>query len=188
MADLALNERDGLPDALRVLLEEYPRSGWTQDPNFDGLIRFWLERHMMFREVLTTMTKATQGVLDAAADPARFRAETSRYGGFFVNQLHHHHQIEDVHYFPKLQGKDARVARGFDILDADHHAIDGYLAAFVEAANGVLQAEDGPAFRDAAAAHLTELQRLDGLLDRHLTDEEELVVPVILKYGADLEG
>jgi hypothetical protein len=32
-----------------------------------------------------------------------------------------------------------------------------------------------------------ELIKLEELLDRHLTDEEELIVPVILKYGsADL--
>ena len=33
----------------------------------------------------------------------------------------------------------------------------------------------------------TEVTRLGGLLDRHLLDEEDLVVPVILEYGAALE-
>ncbi|NCW70151.1 MAG: hemerythrin domain-containing protein, partial [Marivivens sp.] len=36
----------------------------------------------------------------------------------------------------------------------------------------------------AGALH-AELEKLTRLMDRHLTDEEELVVPVILKFGAD---
>jgi len=47
-----LRHRKGLPDALRVLLEQYPRALWESHQNFDGLTRFWLERHLMFRRAL----------------------------------------------------------------------------------------------------------------------------------------
>ena len=47
--DLALGVRAGLPDALRVLLADYPREGWESHPHFTGLVRFWLDRHLMFR-------------------------------------------------------------------------------------------------------------------------------------------
>jgi hypothetical protein len=41
--------------------------------------------------------------------------------------------------------------------------------------------------RDAAGALLGELERFAVFLDRHLTDEEDLIVPVILEYrGAGL--
>jgi len=101
-----------------------------------------------------------------------------------VNDLHGHHQIEDGHYFPLLAARDARITRGFDILDRDHQALDGHLEAFVKAANLALsQRADRDRMQDGAGAFRAELARLDRLLDRHLNDEEELVVPVLLRDG-----
>lgn len=185
MNNLALETREGLPDALRVLLAEYPRAGWETDPGFDELTRFWLDRHLMFRKILAAMTQTTETLLDRDMDPQAFANATSRYGGMFVEQLHHHHTVEDTHYFPQLMGKDDRLARGFDILDADHHAIDRHLADFVDDANGALRAlSDRDALQGAAGTFHATLTRVTGLLDRHLTDEEELIVPIILRYGA----
>jgi len=190
MEDLELEHRTGLPDALRVLLEAYPRQGWTQDPGFDGLIRFWLDRHLMFRRLLAEMQSGAEGLLDRNIDPQAYAKQVSRYGGMFVNGLHEHHTIEDTHYFPKLQAKDSRISRGFDILDADHHALDGHLAAFVDSANGVLsRLNDRAALQDGAATFKASLNDMERLLNRHLTDEEDLIVPVILRLGSsDLGG
>lgn len=179
---LALGTRSGLPDALRVLLDTYPREAWEADPHFTGLVSFWLQRHMMFRQILARLTAETQAVLDRRSDPARFAPTLAQLGSVFVGELHGHHHIEDAVYFPKLAAQDARVAPGFEILDRDHQALDGILDGFVTAANGVIRSQPTE-FLPGAGAFLTDLGRIEGLLDRHLTDEEELVVPVILKYG-----
>ncbi len=185
--DLKLETRVRLPDPLRVLLAAYPRDGWTNDPGFDGLIRFWLDRHLMFRRLLSEMTTKSEALLDRKMDPQRFGAVMSRYGGIFVNGLHEHHTIEDTHYFPVLSQKDDRISKGFDILDADHHAIDRHLADFVDHANGTIKTLDHRDRLQSAAGDLHDhLGLLHRLLDRHLTDEEELVVPVILKYGVQI--
>ena len=47
-----LDRRTGLPDALCVLLRDYPRDLWQSHAQFDGLIRFWLDRHALFRTLL----------------------------------------------------------------------------------------------------------------------------------------
>jgi iron-sulfur cluster repair protein YtfE (RIC family) len=183
--ELALISRERLPDALQVLLAEYPRDAWENDPGFDGLIRFWLDRHLMFRRLMAEMGNVTNMLIDRKLAPDQFAGNLSRYGGMFVNGLHEHHMIEDSHYFPKLMQKDKRISKGFDILDADHHALDEFLASFVTSANGVLQASGGQdKLQDAAGAFQSELTRLEKLLNRHLVDEEELVVPVILRYGS----
>ncbi|WP_411891501.1 hemerythrin domain-containing protein [Yoonia sp. SDW83-1] len=184
MTELALETREGLPDALRVLLEDYPREAWEADPGFDGLIRFWLDRHLMFRRLMDEMRSSTEALIDHRQDPERYRVMVSRYGGMFVNGLHEHHTIEDTYYFPKLSQRDTRISRGFDILDSDHHAIDGYLNSFVEQANTVIsKAEERSALQTAAGAFQAQLSTMERLLNRHLLDEEELIVPVILKYG-----
>jgi iron-sulfur cluster repair protein YtfE (RIC family) len=179
---LGLDLRKGLPDALRVLLHEYPRSGWDAHAGYDGLIRFWLDRHMMFRRILDRLQKQTEETLDGRMDLNQFRNQTARLGSTFVQELHGHHGIEDAHYFPVLSGKDSRIAKAFELLDHDHHALDGHLNRFVECANGALQAQTaGDAAIGVLHGNIAELRQM---LDRHLIDEEEIVVPVILKYGA----
>ena len=185
MDNLALATRSELPDALRVLLADYPRDGWETDPGFDGLIRFWLDRHLMFRRLMREMRDATEALLDRKLDANRYAAMTSRYGGMFVNGLHEHHTIEDTHYFPKLVTKDARIAKGFTILDKDHHDLDTLLADFVTRANEVLgQTNNREGLQTSAGLFRDELAKLETLMNRHLIDEEELIVPVILHYGS----
>lgn len=185
----ALDARDALPDALAVLLADYPRAGWEADPGFDGLVRFWLDRHLMFRRLLDMLRNEAEARVDRAMDPAHYAQRLGRLGGMFVQELHGHHMIEDHHYFPVLATRDARIERGFELLDADHHAIDALLNRFTESANGVLRAPDDAAGREATTEFLQAVGRAETLLDRHLTDEEELIVPVILKYGtAGLPG
>ncbi|MCO4847879.1 MAG: hemerythrin domain-containing protein [Yoonia sp.] len=185
MTDLTLTARTELPDALRVLLAEYPRISWEHDPEFNDLIRFWLDRHLMFRRVVSEMRTDAQQMLDAKLAPPKFTSRLSRFGGMFVQGLHEHHTIEDTYYFPKLAQHDQRIEAGFDILDKDHHEIDAQLNTFVENANAVLNARDNPThMHENTGKFEADLTQLEKLLDRHLNDEEELIVPVILKFGA----
>ncbi|NNE86603.1 MAG: hemerythrin domain-containing protein [Silicimonas sp.] len=180
----ALENRQVLPDALRVLLQDYPRELWEDDPGFSQLIRFWLDRHLMFRRIMEALLETTAHVRDKSLDPQSFAHQLSRYGSMFVGELHAHHSVEDAHYFPVMKTLDSRITAGFDILDKDHHTIDARLQGFAEMANGVLRGMQ--ADEAAAMAQLgplaDELKVLEHFLDRHLTDEEELVVPVLLKY------
>lgn len=185
--DLTLDTRTGLPDALQVLLRDHPREAWEADPNFNGLIAFWLDRHMMFRQLARVLTDEAQSLLDAKTDPRRFAGAVGRYGSMLVQQLHGHHQIEDHHYFPVLSTRDTRLEKGFELLDADHHALDAHLDRFVQAANGALAlaTADAPDPKRAAGDFLEANAVLSRVLTRHLDDEEDLIVPVILKYGTE---
>lgn len=179
-----LNGRTELPDALRVLLEEYPREAWEAHPNFSDLIRFWLSRHLMFRRVLLQLQDDNRARLDNGMDERAYAGRLSRLGGQFLNELHGHHMIEDSHYFPHLKMLDLRLVRGFDILDRDHHSIDAHLSDFAQAANSVIGATaNGKPDRDAVGKMEAKLKDTERFLDRHLVDEEELVVPVLLKYA-----
>lgn len=182
----ALENRTGLPDALRVLLENHPRAHWQSHRNFDGLTRFWLERHMMFRDLAARLQAETEGFLDRRSEGRIYGGRLARFGGFLINELHGHHHVEDHHYFPVLAGLEPGLAKGFALLDADHQALDGHLHGLAEETNALLKAlasGPAPAARDAAAALQARLRGFGGFLDRHLTDEEELVVPVILEHG-----
>ena len=184
MTENTLARRDGLPDALRVLVQQYPRDLWAAHHNFDGLTRFWLERHLMFRQVLERWQAETRAFLDKGSDPRRQASQTARLGGFLISELHGHHHIEDAHYFPQLGAAEPRLARGFALLDADHQALDAELAGLTETANAHLTAlAGGDLVADSAGRLLTRLEGFERFLDRHLIDEEELVVPVILHHA-----
>jgi iron-sulfur cluster repair protein YtfE (RIC family) len=187
--EISLAVRSGLPDALRVLVEEYPREGWESHPNLTGLIRFWLERHLIFRRIQGLLIEETRGLIDGDRDPDAYARRLARLGNSFLGDLHGHHSIEDVHFFPRLQRLDARIASGFDLLEADHQEIDPRLQALADRANAVLTAvREGAPTAESAGRLEAELVGLQAFLDRHLTDEEELVVPVILAHPeADLD-
>ncbi len=181
-----LERRDGLPEALRVLLRDYPRQLWQSHRNFDGLTRFWLDRHLMFRDLLGRLTTENAGFLDHRSPARSHAARTARYAGFLLNELHGHHHVEDHHYFPVLAGLEPKLARGFDLLDADHKALDEHLHGLAAETNAMLRAiETGPeaAAHAPAGALQSRLESFGRFLDRHLTDEEELVVPVILHHA-----
>ncbi|KIT14241.1 hemerythrin domain-containing protein [Jannaschia aquimarina] len=173
---LDLATRDGLPEALRVLLAEMPRSGWQDHPEYGPLTQFWLERHLNFRRLLDLLQGDLTARVDGKLDPRDHAARLSRLGGMFLGELQQHHTIEDQVYFPKLAAHAPELARGFELLDADHHALHEELEGFATEANAVLRGE-------AAAPLEARVAQMHRFLDRHLTDEEEIVVPVILKVG-----
>lgn len=105
---------------------------------------------------------------------------------FFLQELHGHHSMEDHHYFPVLTVLDQRLERGFVILDADHHALDGHLNDLAEGTNAMLRGLSEPDPKQATGALDNQLTGFAEFLDRHLTDEEDLVVPVILKYAPEI--
>ena len=183
ISDYNLQKRSGLPHTLQVLLSEFPREKWADHDNFIGLISFWLDRHLLFRQIMDTMIDQTQQVMDNRIEPERYSSQMSRYARLFVGQLHGHHHIEDTHYFPILANRDFRLQRGFAILDADHHELDHQLHLFTDAANPVITPAGPTKYPTGAGYFLEVLNQFNGFLNRHLEDEEELVVPVILKYG-----
>jgi len=176
---LALDTRAGLPDALRVLAQDLPRAGWERHPGFAGLAQFWMERHLIFRRLMDALQADAAARIDARMPAREFAARVQRLGGMLVGTLHEHHGVEDAVYFPQMQRMEPRLVRGFAMLDRDHHALDDWLARVTTAANGAIRQPDG----DAAGAFHAELARFAPLLSRHLEDEEDLVVPVILRTG-----
>lgn len=184
MRDYDIASRKGLPDALRVLFEQYPREFWESHDNFSDLTRFWLDRHLMFRKALGMMQTEARDFLDHETEARHLANQTARIGSFFLQNLHGHHQIEDQHYFPRLIGMEPRLDRGFEMLDADHHALDGHLHALAETANQLIRStQESGDVRAGAGEFLDCLAQMETFLNRHLTDEEDLIVPIILRHG-----
>ncbi len=177
-----LAARSGLPDEFRLILSDYPRAGWPDHRDFNGLAAFWLDRHLGFRHSLRQLTADSQARLDGRLAPEAYAQRLVRQGSGLLSDLISHHQIEDDAYFPRLARLEPRIARGFEMLDADHHALHDLIDRFAKGANATLQAQGPARQRDALAAFLADLGAFERLLSRHLEDEEDLVLPVVLKH------
>jgi hemerythrin-like domain-containing protein len=187
---LALARRNGWPEDLRVLIARYPREQWDAHANLGEMARFWLSRHAMFRELSAAIEEIEAQFRAGRLPPAEFARQFVPRLQFLLDQLNVHHQIEDRHYFPIFRAADAGLVRGFDVLEADHHHIHVDMARTAETANALLralQAGGDPLRRSSDDYAGASRALLKGLI-RHLDDEEDLIVPLILDRGEEALG
>jgi hemerythrin-like domain-containing protein len=182
---LALMVRPGLPDDLKVLIARYPRADWNSVHTIGELGRFWMERHDMFRELGSMLVGGIGDLREGKVDAERFARWFAPRLNHFLGDLDGHHRVEDYQYFPLFAAADARLAHGFELLEEDHQLIHTLLERNAEAANRfhgdlVAGSEQMAISRDAYAKEAESL--LKGLM-RHLEDEEDLLIPLLLDQG-----
>lgn len=187
---LALASRNGWPEEMRHLIARYPREGWDSHANLGSMARFWLSRHAMFRELAGMLTTITGDFREGRLAPSDFPKLFVPRLQFTLQQLDLHHYIEDHHHFPIFRAADKRLARGFDVLENDHEAIHADMECTADAANMLLRAigGDADALRLAGDRYAEAGGALLAGLMRHLDDEEDLIVPLILDRGEDALG
>lgn len=173
-----------MPESMRVLLNEYPRDSWDAHPGFKEKTKNWLGAHVMFRRLGELVTRETELFLEKSRETNDYAARLSYYGDALVRNLHGHHHFEDHSYFPELSAADSRFDRGLEILETDHEALDKVLHEFTDVANRtlkLLQLDEKSARDEVAKVHETS-RAIEAFLARHLSDEEELAVPIILHH------
>lgn len=177
-----LETRLGWPDQLLVLLKQYPREVWPNHPNLGRLARFWLDIHKGFRDYAAMLQSSAGEFREGLVTPERFRAQFAPRLQVFLSHLEGHHQIEDFQFFPRFGAAEPRLLRGFEVLETDHEAIHGAMERLVLTANAFMQAPstDTDRMRYAGDDFVGSAERLIAMLARHLDDEEDLIVPLIL--------
>jgi len=184
-ADLLLPVRTGLPGEIAYLREVHPQPLWRGHANYGEMADFWLQVHHSLREHGRELAAATEALREGRSDAAGFEPLFVPRFNHFIQHLHGHHQIEDSAYFPRFRALDPRMAAGFDILEHDHGLIHLQLLASVGSARELLAAlpQGGEEQRRAVDAYAAASGQLLALLMRHLSDEEDLVIPAILEHG-----
>jgi len=169
---------------MQFLLRDYPRNAWPDHPNFAASIQNWMGAHKMFRQLSEITREETERYLDKDRSPEEFAGRLSYYGDLLVRNLHGHHHWEDLQFFPELKDADNRFDHGLETLESDHLVLDETLNALTETGNRVIKLihlDEPQARKEAGALHLS-LSRIEQFLMRHLTDEEDLVVPILLHH------
>jgi len=184
-APFDLETRAGWPDELKLFLDRFPRETWPPREKIGAVTKFWLDIHDGFRGFAGKLGAATGEFREGRVTPTHFRSWFAPRLEMFLSHLNGHHQIEDYQYFPIFVAAEGRLKRGFDVLENDHAVIHAAMDGLVETANGFLTvaADDADKLRFAGDAYAQASDRLMLLLGRHLDDEEDLIVPLILDRG-----
>lgn len=179
-----ISDRTGLPQEMQTLLRDLPRERWQAHPNFREPTENWMRAHQGFRQLGAIVQDDTEAFLNKDMEDQSYAQRLSWFGNLLVRNLHGHHTWEDRSFFPELEAADARFAAGLEMLEADHIELDGLIDDVTRRANRVvkLEALDPPQMTDEAGPLRDTAERLNRFLGRHLTDEEELVVPIILHH------
>lgn len=183
-----LDTREGWAAELLFLLERHPRATWSAQRALG--VQFWLDVHDHLRRDCVGLELAADEYRAKRSSAAQLAVIAGPRLRGLIAGVHGHHQIEDFHYFPAFRQAEPRLAPGFDVLESDHSR----LARDVDAALGALgelRAAAEHADRLGAAAtlelaaerYIASGQTLSRRLWRHLTDEESLVVPLLIERG-----
>ena len=179
---LDLDARQGWPADLRLLFDHYPREVWTGHANLGPMARFWLQIHDGFRDLGGSLATATTEFREGRLSVKEFRPWLAPRLQTMLTHLHGHHQIEDHQFFPLFSAAEPRLVRGFEVLELDHELIHATIVELVGSANAFLQAEanDRDAVKRAGDRYAEANDLLLRKLKRHLEDEEDLIIPLIL--------
>lgn len=176
---------DAMPDDMHVLLDAHPRESWETHPGFREKTRNWMGAHQMFRRLAELVRTETEEYFERSLEADAFASRLSRFGNLLVSNLHGHHGWEDHDFFPELSAADPRFDRGLELLENDHRDLDTVLDNFTRSANRAIKLidlTDETSARNEAGALLDTEQMIEAFLERHLSDEEDLVVPIILHH------
>ena len=183
--NLDLDTRGGWPEDLRLFLDRYPRDVWSSHVNLGERMHFWLGVHNGFRDLGGSLQSATADFREGLVTPERFQHWFVPRLRHLLSHLHTHHQVEDFEYFPILTAAEPRLVKGFETLESDHHVIHQTIAQLTQAATDFLNVE--PVNRDRRLStgdrYADASDKLIKQLVRHLDDEEDLIVPLVLDRG-----
>jgi Hemerythrin HHE cation binding domain len=176
------------PAELARLLERHPRTTWPGARS--ASVAFWLDVHDRLRRDAAGLDAAGAEYRGGRSSPAQLAVIAAPRLRGLIAAMHGHHQIEDFHYFPAFRSTEPRLAAGFDRLEREHatlsRSVEAALAALAQLrATAELSTEPAAATTQQLAAqrYIDAAASLSGGLLRHLDDEENLVVPLLLERG-----
>jgi hypothetical protein len=188
LAGLSYDTNGSWPSELLFLLARHPRSAWPAARS--TTVAFWLDVHERLRRDAAGLDAAGDEYRGGRSSPAQLAVIAAPRLRGLVAAMQGHHQIEDFEYFPEFRRAEPRLAPGFDRLEREHavlnRSVDAALAALAELHAAVERPTEPAAattLKLAAQRYADAAATLSADLRRHLHDEENLVVPLLLESG-----
>ncbi|WP_201601861.1 hemerythrin domain-containing protein [Psychrobacter submarinus] len=142
----------------------------------------WLKVHTNIRKRQRILVQISEAYISGEFDWSEYRSQILKRINMHVLKLHQHHEVEDDGFFPEFVSMYPKLAPAFEILGHDHEYLNELLDKLQIQNDQLARSE----IEDKALAeelHKT-LVAVTDLLQQHLTDEEDLVIPILgLRQG-----
>ncbi|HCH27747.1 MULTISPECIES: hemerythrin domain-containing protein [Psychrobacter] len=142
----------------------------------------WLKVHTNIRKRQRILTQISTAYQSGEFDWSEYRSQILKRINMHVLKLHQHHEVEDEGFFPEFIRMYPQLQAGFEILGCDHVRLDALLDK-LQLQNDTLARSE---VEDKALAEQLHQTLMDAskLLLQHLTDEEDVVIPILgLRQG-----
>lgn len=142
----------------------------------------WLKVHTNIRKRQRILTQISDAYISGEFDWSEYRSQILKRINMHVLKLHQHHGVEDDGFFPEFVSMYPKLAPAFEILGHDHEYLNELLDK-LQIQNDQLARSEVEDKALAEELHKT-LVAVTDLLQQHLTDEEDLVIPILgLRQG-----
>lgn len=182
--DNHVKKRKQLSPEIKQTLLESIRDDWPQHMRYGGMASFWLGIHNNLLQGTNQLADGFETLLDSPPSEiqdALNAKKLQQLGNHLISHLHNHHEIEDHNYFPQFIQLYPNMEHAINLLDGDHQvlhqALDDTQLALVD-----LMAQK-PIDRDMIAQMAKSSRDLEKIITRHLWDEEEIIIPILLEHG-----
>jgi hemerythrin-like domain-containing protein len=140
----------------------------TEKPNVHEMVVV----HRTFRQELGMLPALVGGT--AEGDRRRARV-LGRHYRFVTTVLHHHHEYEDEHFWPKLLERCPMDAELITRMERQHERV----AELLDSLPATWREWEARADADSRARLATQLAALSAALEEHLHDEETFLLPIM---------
>ncbi|WP_367105136.1 hemerythrin domain-containing protein [uncultured Psychrobacter sp.] len=158
------------------LYEKLPPDQWFS-ADYAYKTSGWLKVHTNIRKRQRILTQISDAYMSGEFDWTEYRSQILKRINMHVLKLHQHHGVEDDGFFPEFVSMYPKLAPAFEILGHDHEYLNELLDT-LQAQNDQLARSDTEDKALAKELHDT-LVAITDLLQQHLTDEEDLVIPIL---------
>ncbi len=176
--------RNGVSPSLLAGMFPADRKAWDNDPQFLGWPAHLQRLHAAISEGSARLVGGLEAILDepeGSVQEMMGLTGMNRLGLDLVSHVHGHHSFEDANVLPGFLGRFPQLAVAIDLLETDHEFLDQALdqseGAFVALRN------EGASKTDVARA-LEQAKVLNKIINRHTYDEEDILIPAVLKAYA----
>ncbi|MGM8871030.1 hemerythrin domain-containing protein [Psychrobacter sp. 2Y5] len=137
----------------------------------------WLKVHTNIRKRQRILMQISDAYQNGEFDWAEYRSQILKRINMHILKLHQHHGVEDEGFFPEFVSMYPKLAPAFEILGKDHDYLNALLDE-LQIQNDALARSEVEDKALAKELHDT-LVKVTDLLQQHLTDEEDLVIPIL---------
>ncbi len=178
-----VDQRSCLPHCIQQQLLPMARQDWSKHPSYSGSAAFFIAYHGSLLNTINNLVPQLEELMqhsESGGIPLIQLQPALRSGLYLVEKAHHHHQIEDASYFPQFRQLLPNFGAAIDLLDGDHLVLDAALHNFKKS---IQKAYKQTQVSQQYVANLYEQALfLKKVLTRHLHDEEEIIIPIFLKF------